>query len=110
MLCQFVLYVFHLTQLLLTASDDIKDVNVAGTISGRASWVLGVTFAPDGEIFASSSSHDTVKIWELAQRQCFHTFHEHNDQVWGVKYHPTKSNILVSVAEDKAISLYEILE
>lgn len=109
-----------------------KDTKVAGTMSGHASWVLGVSFAPDGKKFASSSSDHTVKVWELAQRQCLHTFREHTDQVnflkyllifpihnknsfncyftlqaWGVKYHPTKNNLLVSVAEDKAVNLYE---
>lgn len=50
-------------------------------MSGHASWVLGVSFAPDGQKFTSSSSDLTVKIWELSQRQCLHTFHEHADQV-----------------------------
>lgn len=80
---------------------------MAGTLSGHASWVLGVAFAPDGKKFASSSSDHTVKIWELAQRQCLHTFSDHADQVWSVKYHPSRNNILVSVSEDKSINLYE---
>lgn len=57
-------------------------------MSGHASWVLGVAFAPNGQQFASSSSDHTVKVWELAQRQCLHTFNEHNDQV---RYHITYS-------------------
>ncbi|XP_012285916.1 WD repeat-containing protein 61 [Orussus abietinus] len=102
------------SQLLLTASDDghmklydVKDAIVAGTMSGHASWVLGVAFASDNKRFASSSSDHTVKVWDLAQRQCLHTFVEHKDQVWAVKYHPGKNNTLASVSEDKSINLYE---
>lgn len=58
-----------------------KDANVAGTLSGHASWVLGVAFAPDGQKFASSSADHTVKIWQLGGRQCLHTFNEHSEQV-----------------------------
>lgn len=50
-------------------------------MSGHASWVLGVDFAPDGQKFASSSSDHTVRVWDLAQRQNLHTFKDHTDQV-----------------------------
>lgn len=66
-------------------------------MSGHASWVLGVTFAPDGLQFASSSSDHTVKVWDLAQRQCLHTFRDHTDQV-------TITNSII----DKIILIYNI--
>lgn len=97
------------SQLLLTASDDghmkLYDVyatsdcfffnflkiiyrqhtNVVGTLSGHASWVLSVAFAPDGKHFVSGSSDKTVKVWEFASKACVHTFKEHHDQViWTV--------------------------
>lgn len=58
-----------------------QHASVVGTLSGHASWVLSVAFSPDGKYFASSSSDKTVKVWELASKQCVHTFSEHNDQV-----------------------------
>lgn len=54
---------------------------MAGTLSGHASWVLSVAFSPDGKNFVSSSSDKTVKVWEVATKQCIHTFTEHADQV-----------------------------
>lgn len=42
----------------------------------------------------------------MAERKCVHTFNEHNDQVWGVKYSPD-SNKVVSVSEDRNINLYD---
>lgn len=100
--------------MLLTASDDghmkLYDVahssDVVGTLSGHASWVLSVSFSGDGKHFASSSSDKTVKIWDVSERKCLHTFAEHSDQVWGVKYSPD-SNKVVSVSEDKSLNLYD---
>lgn len=80
--------------------------DIAGTLSGHASWVLSVSFSEDGKHFTSSSSDKTVKIWDVAERKCVHTFTEHADQVWGVKYSPD-SNKVVSVSEDRSINLYD---
>lgn len=59
-----------------------QHANLAGTVSGHASWVLSVAFSPDGKNFASSSSDKTVKVWEFSTRSCLNTYHEHVDQVF----------------------------
>lgn len=58
-----------------------QHANVVGTLSGHASWVLSVAFAPDGKHFVSGSSDKSVKVWDAATKQCIHTFNDHNDQV-----------------------------
>lgn len=68
--------------------------------------MLSVDFAPDGTHFVSSSSDKSVKVWELSSKQCVHTFNEHSDQVWGVKYNPD-SNKIMSVSEDRNINIYD---
>ena len=55
--------------------------SLIATLSGHTSWVLCVAFSPDNEHFVSGSSDRTVKVWEVATKQCVHTFSEHSDQV-----------------------------
>lgn len=55
--------------------------NLSGTLSGHASWVLSVSFSPDGKRFVSGSADRTVRIWDLDGMQCQHVFKEHIDQV-----------------------------
>ena len=54
--------------------------SLIATLSGHTSWVLSVAFSPDNEHFVSGSSDRTVKVWEVATKQCIHTFSEHSDQ------------------------------
>ncbi len=100
---------------LLTASDDghmkvydVQHAAVVATVSGHASWVLSVTFSPDSKYFVSASSDNTVKVWHLNDElrvSCVHTFKEHSEQVYCVKYNKNGSAI-VSVSEDKSINIY----
>lgn len=64
-----------------------QHTNLLGTLSGHASWVLSVAFSPDGKHFVSGSSDKTVKVWDVASKQCVHTFTEHSDQVIIIIYY-----------------------
>lgn len=55
--------------------------NLVGTLSGHASWVLSVSFSPDGKRFVSGSADRTVRVWELENMQCQTVFKGHTDQV-----------------------------
>ena len=69
--------------------------------------MISVHFCPDNEHFVSGSSDGTVKVWEAASKQCVHTFKEHGDQVWAVKFNTTGERLL-SVSDDKVINVYSI--
>ncbi|XP_026504231.1 WD repeat-containing protein 61 [Terrapene carolina triunguis] len=83
-----------------------QHANLAGTLSGHGSWVLNVAFCPDDTHFVSSSSDKSVKVWDAGTRTCVHTFFDHQDQVWGVKYNGNGSKI-VSVGDDQEIHIYD---
>ncbi|KAL5708180.1 WD repeat-containing protein vip3 [Ranunculus cassubicifolius] len=106
------------TRVLYSASDDahvhIYDAEAKGLIgamSGHSSWVLSMDVSPDGLALATGSSDRTVRLWDLSMRAAVQTMSNHADQVWGVAFRPlgtgTRAGRLVSVSDDKSISLYD---
>lgn len=83
----------------------VHHAEVLGTVSGHSSWVLSVDFSPDCKSFVSASADNTVKIWDLGNRNCLNTLKEHKDKVWCVKYNSTGDK-MVSVSEDASINIY----
>jgi WD repeat-containing protein 61 len=75
--------------------------------SGHESWVLGVDAHPSGHYFVSSSSDNTVKFWDIAQRTCVATLKEHKDQVWAVAFKDDGTE-LVSAGDDGCVITYAV--
>jgi WD repeat-containing protein 61 len=101
--------------LIYTASDD-RHVSIFDTISGtivntfsQAGLAYSVDTSSDFRHFAVGCSDKTVKIWDLGMQKCIHTFDQHNDQVWAVKFDKSDSTgkRLASVGDDALLQLYE---
>jgi WD repeat-containing protein 61 len=55
-----------------------------------------------------SGSDRTVKVWDMAGKECVHSFDSaHTDQVWGVAYSPNGDR-LVSGGDDGVLQVYEL--
>lgn len=105
-------------RLLFSGSDDAhvhiydsEGKTLVGAMSGHASGVMSVDVAPDGAAIATGSSDFTVRLWDLGMRAAVQTMSGHNDQVWVVAFRPSggssRGSRLVSVSDDKSISLYD---
>ena len=45
---------------------DLETRQELGTLQGHRSFVLSVTFSPDGKFLATGSRDKTIKLWEAA--------------------------------------------
>ncbi|KAF9516846.1 hypothetical protein BS47DRAFT_608820 [Hydnum rufescens UP504] len=72
-----------------SASSANSSTGVVASLTGHSSWVLSADISPDGRLAASGSSDQTVKIWDIAARQCVSTLTDQSGDVWGVSWRPT---------------------
>jgi serine/threonine protein kinase len=81
------------------------------TIPGYGSMIYAVTISPNGEVFASGSNDNTIKLWELQTgkklRQFGRWFSGHSDSVWNLAFSPD-GEILASASWDKTIKLWQV--
>lgn len=101
--------------LIYTASDD-RHVSVFDTVSGtvintfsHAGLCFSVDASPDHRHFAVGCADQTVCLWDLGMQRNIHTFDQHSDQVWNVKFDETDSagKRFASVGDDALLQTYE---
>lgn len=102
------------SKLLLSTSDDkfmkfvdVLEGNIVAQIPGHSSTVLNAAFSTDGRLYASTSADKSVKIWDFSSHRCLHTFFDHREAIWGVKFNSCCNRVL-SVSEDETLNMYGI--
>jgi periodic tryptophan protein 1 len=73
----------------------------------------GPVLALHGSVFnrsvlASGSGDETVKIWDVAENACVHTYTHHSNKVQCVKWHPTEQAVLLSASFDRRLALLDV--
>lgn len=117
-------------QLLISGSDDKKiivwqrlpedDPNEDGllfqekprqTLMGHDNWILDLTFAPGGTMFASAAYDNTVKFWKISDRNgelqitLDRTFKGHTDSVSNVEFSPG-GNLFATTTWDNQVQIW----
>ncbi|MBU7583001.1 MAG: serine/threonine protein kinase [Nostoc sp. TH1S01] len=77
------------------------------TFRGHASDVNSVAFAPNGQILASGSDDQTIKLWNLATGTEISTLKGHLKWIWAIAFHPD-GKILASGSADQTIKLWNL--
>ena len=56
----------------------------------------------EGTVLLSGSSDHTLRLWDLGQQRCLHTFAVHTDSVWALQVDPAFA-VAYSGGRDKAV-------
>ena len=83
-------------------------ISLLKTLIGHGDWVTEVSFSPTGDILASASHDDTIKVWSRNGSH-LRTLRGHTDYAISLNFHPDpKMRLLASASKDRTVKLWNI--
>jgi len=59
-------------------------------------------------VLASGSADEILKVWDVSENKCVHSYSHHDNKVQCVRWHPTEQAVLLSAAFDRRLALLDV--
>ena len=82
---------------------NVREIN---QLTGHTGRVIGVQFSPNGQLIASASEDNTIKLW-TAEGRLIRTLAGHEDIVWSVQFSPDSAQ-LASSSRDGTVKRWSV--
>lgn len=98
---------------LATAIDDeiilweVANIKQMMTYSGHTCWVQSLAFSPDGQILASGSNDQTIRLWNIHTGQCLKILPGHTSRVIFARF-SLNGQTLITGSEDQTVRVWDV--
>lgn len=86
---------------------DVQTGAEIARFKGHTSWVHTLAFSPSGNLFASGSIDETVRIWDSRTGELKQVFRGHQDWITHVVFSPDEQ-VLASASHDETVRLWNV--
>jgi platelet-activating factor acetylhydrolase IB subunit alpha len=69
--------------------------------------VNSVSYHPNGQVIATCSTDQTIKLWNYQTRQVFKTLQGHEHEVSSIEFLPPGGDVLISCSRDQTIKFWD---
>ncbi|HEY9606173.1 MAG TPA: serine/threonine-protein kinase [Allocoleopsis sp.] len=84
-----------------------EKISLTNTLTGHSKMVRAIAISPDGQLIASGSEDNTIKVWNLRTGKLLRTLTGHSGGIRSVAISPD-GKLLASGGDDKTIKLWNL--
>jgi len=92
---------------IISVGSEFRPYKLLKTLKGHSDEVHSVSFSPDGELLASGSWDETIKIWRVRDGKLLQTLRGHREAVNSVSFSPD-GELLASGSWDNTIKIWRV--
>lgn len=77
-------------------------------LKGHESSVTFTAFNRAGDIFASGSDDNTIKLWNISDQKNYLTLKGHSDEIKYISFSAPSKNRLISISKDNTVRIWDL--